>query len=90
MSYVFNNDELQGHLNTAFVNAITSLSKEKYLTQKQCDEICSNYSIIIESNTWLPKALSKWLGLADNRIHYRLAKVINRRKGSSEADDETT
>jgi hypothetical protein len=78
-TYVFTYEELQGHLNTAFINTITSLKDEKYLTQKECNDICSNYSIIIESNGWLPKAVAKWMGMSDIHFRYRLVKAVNRR-----------
>lgn len=86
MSYILQDDELQGHLNSAFVNTMVALVKEKYITQKQCDDLCSNYSIIIENTRWLPKCVSKWIGLDDSHVNYRLVKVINR----VEAKDETT
>ena len=88
MSYVFSNDELQSHMNTAFLNTLHALCKEKYITAKQRDEIGTDYAIIIESRTWLPKKLADWLGLKDGRVHYRLVKVIGRCKKSGEDECE--
>lgn len=82
MSYLFKDDELQKHLNSAFNNILSGLCKEKYITAKQRDEIGANYSIIIESSSWLPKCLSDWIGLKDDKVHYRLVKAIGRYKAT--------
>ena len=83
---MLSNEELQRHLNQAFINTITSLYKEKFITLKQSDDLCTNYSIIIENKNWLPKTLSKWLGLNNGNVYYRLVKVINRKENETNAD----
>ena len=76
--YVLDTEELTKYLNSAFCNTVNGLYREKYLTKKQADEIGANYSIIIESNTWLPKVIARWIGLDDDRIVFRLVKAIER------------
>jgi hypothetical protein len=86
MSYQFIDEELQRHLNQAFINTINGLAHEKFITAKQCNEICTNYSIVIEKRNWLPRTLSKWLGLDDGKVFYRLVKAVNRKKDEHHAD----
>jgi len=87
MSYQLNKIELQKHLNQAFINTINGLANEKFITIKQCNEICTNYSIVIEERSWLPKTLAKWMGLECDKVFYRLVKAVNRKKDEADVDD---
>lgn len=85
-NYVFDKNELQQHLNNAFINTLVGLRDEKYLTTKEMDYIAQHYSIIIEDTSWLPKKLAKFLGMKDTKIRYSLAKVSCRVPMNTEED----
>ena len=76
--YTVEDEELLKFVNSAFVNAINGLYHEKYLTKFKRDEIICNYSIIVETTRWLPKAIAKWVGLEDDRIVFRLVRAVER------------
>lgn len=84
--YTLTDEELLKFVNSAFANTINGLYKEKYLTKSKADEIIGNYSIVVESNRWLPKSVAKWLGLKEDRIVFRLVRAVDRRANEEDED----
>lgn len=78
--YTMNFEDLQKHANSVLMTVVNGLSKEKLLTEKERSDILTNYSIIVEKDTWLPDWLVKVLKLKENAVTYRLVKVINRKE----------
>ncbi len=76
--YSYDPEGLTKIANHILGNVIVGLQKEGYLTQSEHDEIAINYSVVVETTTWLPKWLSKWLKLNDDHLNFRLYKAIGR------------
>ena len=76
--YTYTDEQLAQMANNVLLNVVESLKREKYLTDEQSVDILTNYSIMIETNGWLPKFLSKWMKLDDGRMIFRLVKAIGR------------
>ena len=87
--YSYDIEGLTQLANLTMTNVIVGLQKEGYLTQSECDEIGINYSVVVETTTWLPKWLSKWLGLDDTEMCFRLCRVIGRTPSKTEKNNET-
>lgn len=87
--YSYDHEGLTRFANNILGNVIIGLQKEGYLTQNECDEIGINYSVVVETTTWLPKWLSKWLKLEDDHLNFRLCKAIGRIPPNTEKNDET-
>lgn len=83
--YTYTDEQLAQMANNVLLNVVESLKREKYLTDEQSVDILTNYSIMIETNGWLPKFLSKWMKLDDDKIIFRLVKAI----GRAPREDET-
>lgn len=77
--YTFTDEELARMANEVLLSVVDSLKREKYLTDEQSVDILTNYSIMIETNGWLPKFLSKWMKLDDDKMIFRMVKAIGRR-----------
>lgn len=86
--YSLDSEQLQQYVNSAFVNVVNGLVKEKYLTKTKADEIIGNYSVVMETNRWLPKSVSKWLKLKDDRLTFRLMRAVDREGGEGDTQDE--
>lgn len=78
--YSYEHEQLLELSNNIFLNVVYALKEEKYLSEQQMDEILTNYSVILEDRSWLPKFLSKYLGLNKDHQHYRLVKAIGRKE----------
>ena len=87
--YSYDHESLTHIANLTMTNVILGLQKEGYLTKSECDEIGINYSVVVETTTWLPKWLSKWLKLEDDHLNFRLCKAIGRIPLNTEKNDET-
>ena len=74
------NEQVQQYLNNAFSQIIEGLRLEEYLSMEQYNDIVLNYSVIVEDVAWIPKWLSKYLGLKDDSLGFRLVKAIGRAK----------
>ena len=83
--YTYTDEQIAQMANNVLLNVVESLKREKYLTDEQSVDILTNYSIMIETNGWLPKFLSKWMKLDDDKIIFRLVKAI----GRAPREDET-
>ena len=83
--YTYTDEQLAQMANNVLLNVVESLKREKYLTDEQSVDILTNYSIMIEANGWLPKFLSKWMKLDDDKMIFRLVKAI----GRAPREDET-
>ena len=83
--YTYTDEQLAQVANNVLLSVVESLKREKYLTDEQSVDILTNYSIMIETNGWLPKFLSKWMKLDDDKIIFRLVKAI----GRAPREDET-
>ena len=81
--YTFDDVELLQLVNHNYTHVVDALRREGFLTPEQAQTLHTEYSVIVETTSWMPKALSKWLGLKDGRLGVRLARVIAREK----ADD---
>lgn len=68
--------ELQGHLNTAFINIVASMVKEGFLTEEHAADLQTNYFVVVESHSWLPKWVAEKLGHDKNKLKYTLSKRI--------------
>lgn len=77
--------ELQQYLNKSFLNTMRALQKEKYLTKKECDEIVGNYSIVIESQSWMLKSVCEWLGFNKDDYCFRLMRAVDREANEGKA-----
>ena len=76
--YTYTDEQLAQMANNILLSVVESLKREKYLTDEQTADILTNYSIMIETNGWLPKFLSKWMKLDDDKMIFRLVKAIAR------------
>jgi len=76
--YTYTDEQLAHMANNVLLSVVESLKREKYLTDEQSVDILTNYSIMIETNGWLPKFLSKWMKLDDDKMIFRLVKAIGR------------
>lgn len=76
--YTHTDEQLAQMANSILLSVVGSLKREKYLTDEQSVDILTNYSIMIETNGWLPKFLSKWMKLDDDKMIFRLVKAIAR------------
>lgn len=76
--YTHTDEQLAQMANNILLSVVESLKREKYLTDEQSVDILTNYSIMIETNGWLPKFLSKWMNLDDCKMIFRLVKAIGR------------
>lgn len=83
--YTYTDEQLAQMANNVLLNVVESLKREKYLTDEQSVDILTNYSIMIETNGWLPKFLSKWMKLDDDKMIFRMVKAI----GRAPREDET-
>ena len=83
--YTYTDEQLAQVANNVLLSVVESLKREKYLTDEQSVDILTNYSIMIETNGWLPKFLSKWMKLDDDKMIFRLVKAI----GRAPREDET-
>jgi hypothetical protein len=83
--YTYTDEQLAHMANNVLLSVVESLKREKYLTDEQSVDILTNYSIMIETNGWLPKFLSKWMKLDDDKMIFRLVKAI----GRAPREDET-
>ena len=83
--YTYTDEQLAQMANNVLLNVVESLKREKYLTDEQSVDILTNYSIMIETNGWLPKFLSKWMKLPDDKMIFRMVKAI----GRAPREDET-
>jgi len=70
--------EMQEYVNNAYASIIRGLHKEKYLTKAEADHLFGHYSVMVETTKWLPKSISKWLGLKEDNLSFRLVKAIGR------------
>jgi hypothetical protein len=71
---------LQRHANLAFMEILTGLRKEGYLTEEQMGQIAETYSVVIENKKWLPPWLGRFLGYKEDTMRYRLVKFIGRQE----------
>lgn len=78
--YTFTDDQLLHAINRALVISVEGLRKEGYITQEQSNDICTNYSLILESKKWLPVFLGEMLRLKDDGLSLRLVKAVGREK----------
>ena len=76
--YTFDDTELLQLVNHNYTHVIDALRREGFLTSEQALTLHKEYSVVVETTRWMPKALSKWLGLKDDKIGLRLARVIAR------------
>lgn len=83
--YTYTDEQLTHMANNVLLSVVEALKREKYLTGEQTVDILTNYSILIETNGWLPKFLSKWMKLDDDRMIFRMVKAI----GRAPREDET-
>lgn len=83
--YTYTDEQLAHMANNVLLSVVESLKREKYLTDEQSVDILTNYSIMIETNGWLPKFLSKWMKLDDDKMIFRMVKAI----GRAPREDET-
>ena len=83
--YTYTDEQLAQMANNVLLSVVESLKREKYLTDEQSVDILTNYSIMVETNGWLPKFLSKWMKLDDDKMIFRLVKAI----GRAPREDET-
>ncbi len=81
--YTFTDTELLELLNQTYINTISALYKEKLLTDENAGIAQHHYSVIVESSEWVPKFLTKWLGLKDGQIGMRLVRVVNREEAKN-------
>lgn len=65
--------------NYLFETIIKGLTTEGYLTKEDENYILKNYSVIVESKSWLPEFLQKFLKIEDKEW-YRIVKAIDRRE----------
>lgn len=68
--------DLQHHINNAFINVITSMFKEGFLTEEQAANLQTNYFVAVESHSWLPKWVAEKLGHDKDKLKYTLSKRI--------------
>lgn len=80
--YQLDDAGLQRVANQVLGVCIDSLRKEGKIDQALADDVHTNYSIIIEKNTWLPEFLSKWMGFKEGRAVFRLVRAVGREKAS--------
>lgn len=78
--YQMGKDELLSNMNKALNIVVDSLRIEGYLTKEQAEEINTNYSLILESRSWLPVFLADWLGIKKDAISMRLVKAVGRKE----------
>lgn len=80
MSTVYELDEtdLQRLMNHAFANIVDGIRQEGLITKEQADKLALHYSVMVETEKWIPKYLSKWLGSKPNGVSFRLVKVFGR------------
>ena len=83
--YTYTDEQIAQMANNVLLSVVESLKREKYLTDEQSVDILTNYSIMVETNGWLPKFLSKWMKLDDDKMIFRLVKAI----GRAPREDET-
>lgn len=72
----FTETELQGHINGAFLNITGAMVKEGFLTEEQAGNLQTNYFVVVESHSWLPKWVAEKLGHDKNKLKYTLSKRI--------------
>lgn len=68
--------DLQHHVNNAFINVITAMFKEGFLTEEHAADLQTNYFVVVESHSWLPKWVAEKLGHDKNKLKYTLSKRI--------------
>lgn len=78
-------EELTRHANLVFVETIAALAQEKLLTAEQADDTILNYSIILESPSWLPSYLAKWLKIDNDKFRWRVVRAVGRKEGGRNA-----
>ena len=77
--YSMSDDELVSNANRALNVTVDGLQMEGFITKEQADHIHTNYSLIIESRSWLPGFLADWLGMKKDAMSLRLVKAIGRK-----------
>ena len=82
--YQFDDSDLLKQVNHTYISVIDALRREKFLTVEDANTLMTEYSVIVEHKSWLPPFLSKWLGLDDDKIGLRLARVIAREEKTCE------
>jgi hypothetical protein len=76
--YTFTDTQLLELVNASYINTISALYKEGLLTDENAGKAQHHYSVIIESPQWMPKFVTKWLGIKDDQINMRLVRAVNR------------
>lgn len=78
--YELTQTDLQRLVNHAYGAVIDGLRQEDFLTRDQADRLALHYSVIVESDSWLPKYLAKWVGSKPSAVQFRLVKVLGRQE----------
>lgn len=68
--------DLQHHINNAFLNITAAMLKEGFLTEEHAADLQTNYFVVVESHSWLPKWVAEKLGHDTNKLKYTLSKRI--------------
>jgi hypothetical protein len=79
-AYSMSSDELLSNVNRAKGVIVEGLQTEGFLTRAQADDIHTNYSVILESRSWLPPFLADWLGMDKEGMTLRLVRAIDRKE----------
>ena len=78
--YTFDDTELLQLVNHNYTHVIEGLRREGFITSEQATTLHTEYSVIVETTSWMPKALSKWVGMKDSQMGVRLVRVVGREK----------
>lgn len=80
--YQVDDNDLLRNANKTMGVVVDGLRREGFLTEDQASTIHTHYSVIIESNSWIPKFLADWLGMKKDGLSVRLVKAIGREKNT--------
>jgi hypothetical protein len=73
----FTEVDLQKHLNSAFLNIVSGMEKEGFITPEQASKLRTEYFVSVESHSWLPKWVIEKLSFPKDNMKYVLSRRIN-------------
>lgn len=78
--YTFSDTELLHQVNYTKGIIIDGLQREGFLTDEQAKDLHTNYSVIVETRSWVPTFLADFIGLKKDSLRVRLVKAIGRER----------
>ena len=80
--YTFDDTEMLHQVNYAKGIIIDGLQREGFLTKEQAEDLHTNYSVMIETRSWVPTFLADFMGLKKDSLRVRLVRAIGRERES--------